>query len=83
MSYPWLRDLKLASSQLMNNYSLFYNITFLTILLESQKVVVKFKLLFVMVLAGVELIFFTDAGMGLCYGFVRETVDNKGMFISQ
>ena len=33
-------------------------------------------------MAGIEFIFFTVAGMGLCFGFVLETVliDNPGMF---
>ena len=35
----------------------------------------------VLVLAGIELIFFIVASMGLCFGFVLETVfDNSGMF---
>ena len=33
----------------------------------------------VLVLAGVELIFFIVASMGLWFGFVLESVDNTGM----
>jgi len=32
-------------------------------------------------LAGIELIFFTVASMGLCFGFVPKSVDNTGMFL--
>ena len=34
----------------------------------------------VLVLAGIELIFFIVAGMRLCFGFVLKSVDNTGMF---
>lgn len=35
---------------------------------------------FCTVLTGIELIFFTAAGIGLCFGFVLENADNSGMF---
>jgi len=33
-----------------------------------------------LVLGGIELIFFSVAGMGLSFGFVLKSVDNTGMF---
>lgn len=38
------------------------------------------KLCQVLVLAGAELVLFLVPAMGLCLGFVPETVDNTGMF---
>lgn len=31
-------------------------------------------------MAGIEVIFFLVAGMGLCFGFLLKTVDNTAMF---
>lgn len=44
-----------------------------------QRVLLRGQFGSVLVLAGVVLIFFTGAGVGLCFGFVLGSVDNAEM----
>ena len=47
--------------------------------LQPQNVICT-ESMYVLVLAGIELIFFTVASMGLCFGFELETVLITGIF---